>query len=354
MDAHQPHHVDRLRVGRRQRLVGLPGDELRKLRDEVVQRENARLVEAPRLVDELPQVGQFPLAQELGQQHGVVPGPRQRLLEQPGDGHAVLHRPQARPASRRRTRTRWACSAPNSARQFLGQQPCRQTLRMIAPARRASRPTARTAGSASAPDQAHLVVRIGQRPQQVHHVVDFLLGIKGMAADQVIVDSPAPQGLLIVRHVGQGAEQAGRCRRAARRGRPLPARPRRFLPHDFLARVQHGAEPPGDPVGLAPPLPLGRGQFRAPHPRRRRPLPLPARRPRGTRRPAGGRPACGRPAAARTAASSVPPNSSANRALTNSSTAGWLRKFSDSGSRPAAGISWRSCRKTCGSAPRKR
>ena len=92
-----------------QRLVGLPGDELGKLRDEIGQREDARPIETPRLLDQLVQVGEFPLAEKLGQQHGVVAGSPHRFLDQPGHRQSILHRPQI--AERRRRRTRHAAAA---------------------------------------------------------------------------------------------------------------------------------------------------------------------------------------------------------------------------------------------------
>ena len=64
--------------------------ELRKLRDEVREREQGRAIELPRMVDQLPQVGQLTFAQELRHQHAVVARERQRFVDQLGDWHAVL------------------------------------------------------------------------------------------------------------------------------------------------------------------------------------------------------------------------------------------------------------------------
>ena len=44
------------------------------------------------LLDELVQVGEFALAEEFGEEHGVVAGAIERFVEQRGDRHAVFDR----------------------------------------------------------------------------------------------------------------------------------------------------------------------------------------------------------------------------------------------------------------------
>ena len=70
--------------------------------------------------------------------------------------------------------------------------------------------------------QAHLVARAIDRPQQIQQIVDFLLGVEGMSADEVIVDAVAPQGLFVVFHVRQRANSRAMspCRTARTAGWP--------------------------------------------------------------------------------------------------------------------------------------
>ena len=90
MDRHQPDDVARFGVRGRQRLVGLAGDELRELRDEVGEGEGRRTVEASGLVDELSQVGQLAFAQELRHEDGVVARAGEGFLDELCDGDPVL------------------------------------------------------------------------------------------------------------------------------------------------------------------------------------------------------------------------------------------------------------------------
>ena len=114
MNAHQPHDIDVFRMRRRQRLVGLPGDELRQPRDEVVQGQRAGLVEPAGLLDELVQIGQLPRTEEFAQENGVVAGAGEDFLQQMRNRDAVLQ------GAKRGERLGGEaspprCSAPNSA-----------------------------------------------------------------------------------------------------------------------------------------------------------------------------------------------------------------------------------------------
>jgi hypothetical protein len=154
-------------------------------------------------------------------------------------------------------------------RQRLGEEPCPQPF--LVPRKpeqglvlQAKQRAAQHAG------EAHLVVRAGQGPQQVQQVEDFLLGVEGMSADQVILDAVAPQGFFVEGHVRQRAKEDRDVARPHRADpRPAALRPRR-VGDDLLARVEQAANPAGDPLGLASPQPLlpagtGRGLFAGIH-----------------------------------------------------------------------------------------
>ena len=46
--------------------------------------------------------------------------------------------------------------------------------------------------------QGHFVARIGNRAEQIDDVEDLLLGVKGVSADEVVVDAVLPQGLFVI------------------------------------------------------------------------------------------------------------------------------------------------------------
>ena len=259
MDRHQPNHVGRFAVGGRQRFVGLPSHELRKMRDEVGQREYARAIETPRLPDQLLKVGQLTLAEELGQQDRVVSGPRQCPADQLRDRQPVLDCPKFTEHLRRELHPLPLVPA-QLGRQRLGRQPPRQSVRVSGQPKEALVEQAEQRAPQRA-GQAHFVARIFERPQQVQQVVDLLLGVEGMSADQVVVDAVAAQCLFVVVDVGKRAEQQRHVAGADFPGRRLSGLGRLLVENDLLAGVEHCANSPGDPVGLAAPqaLCLARG-----------------------------------------------------------------------------------------------
>ena len=235
-----------------QRFVGLPGDEFGKLRDEIGEAEDAGPLEAPRLFDQLVQVGQLPLAEEFGQQHGVVAGQIERSVDQLGQGQAVFGRPQRGKRGRGKLGL-----LPLRAVQFHGQwvaeQARRQSYVLRKPQQRFVQQAEHRAAKHAA--QAYLVAWAVDRPQQIQQVVNFLLGVEGVSTDEVIVDAVAAQGLFVVFHVRQGAEQQGHVARPHRphAGAAAAAFSSQTI---FSPLVEHGPDSPGDPVGLAAAEPL--------------------------------------------------------------------------------------------------
>ena len=71
--------------------------------------------------------------------------------------------------------------------------------------------------------QADFVGRAGDGAEQIQHVVDFLLGVEGVAADEVVVETVFAEGFLVQPHVAECAEQDGDVARlgAARLARCL-------------------------------------------------------------------------------------------------------------------------------------
>ena len=58
-------------------------------------------------------------------------------------------------------------------------------------------------------EQGDFVGRAFQRAEQIQQIVHFLLRVKGMAADEIIIDAVAAQGFFVIGDVGQRAEEQG-------------------------------------------------------------------------------------------------------------------------------------------------
>ena len=196
--------------------------------------------------------------------------------------------------------------------------------------------------------QAHLVARAIERSQQVQQVVDFLLGVEGVAADEIVGDLVASQGLFVVFDVRQRTEQEGEIAGTGGSGRwlarwPLRSSQTSISPESSMLRMRRAIQsasrrrsrslgPMSSEVRRGGEAEGTRGEYFGSLHLLRRCFHLPpsAFRPFFTAGPEeldGGRGADLRTTRDK-AARSLGPNSSLNRALTKSRMAGWLRKFS--------------------------
>ena len=152
--------------------------------------------------------------------------------------------------------------------QFPGEKPRRQPFLLRKPQERLVQEAEK--GTAEHAGQTHLVARAIDRPQQVQQIVDFLLGVEGVSADEVIVDAVAPQGIFVIFHVRQGAKQQGDVALLDWPDRRPAGLGRLFVPDHLFPGVEHGADAAGDPIGFAPAEPLARchvvAGFRSPLP----------------------------------------------------------------------------------------
>ena len=91
----------------------------------------------------------------------------------------------------------------------------------------------------------------GQRSQQIHDVVNFLLGVKRMAADQIIIDAVFPQRFFIMLHVGKSAKQYRNV--TLLNGPRDPLLSVRFHGDPWFHLIDHAANSPGDEIGFLSP-----------------------------------------------------------------------------------------------------
>ena len=249
MNGHQPHDVRVFRERRGQRFLRLPRHVLRQLGDEVGQPERPAALETARLLDHLPQIRQFALAEEFRQQRGIVTGQRHRPLDQLANPQPVLTIAQLH---NRRGGERHALPliVGDLGRLLLGKQARGQTIGVLCQpkqrfVRKREQSTAQCAG------QADFVARTDQRSQQVQKVEDLLLGVEGVAADQVVVNPVTPQRLLVQLDVRQRAKQDGDVAGLDRARLQLARAFGIGRADERLAVVEHRANASGDPIGLA-------------------------------------------------------------------------------------------------------
>ena len=202
MDRHQPDHVGRFRARRGKRLFRRLGDELSELRDKAAQVDDARIGRAG-LLEQLVQIGELALAEKFAEHHGVITGAIERLAEQRGDRDAVLHGAEMRERVGRRSRFARALR-PTVAAAAFGEEPGVEAAGGI------DEPEQRFIGqcekrAAQHAGQAHFVGGAGHRTEQVEHIVDFLLSVKRVAADEVVIEAR-----------GRGALPRTAARRSAR------------------------------------------------------------------------------------------------------------------------------------------
>ena len=195
VDGHQPHDVLDSGSTGGGGLFRLVGDELRQLIDEIRQREDARLIKRPGLIDQFAQVGQLPLAEEFCQQQRVIAGGR-ALANQARDRQTILQLLQSCERVAANVTFRRSASVSCGGRIARAKAPppdrrvlCKPEERFVGQ---------REEGAPQHAGQADQVARAIQKPQQVQQVEDFLLAIKRASSDQVVRNVIASQRLLVM------------------------------------------------------------------------------------------------------------------------------------------------------------
>ena len=192
----------------RERFLGLAGDELGELGDEAGEIERAAAVGGAGLFHEFLQVGEFAVAEEFGQERGVVAGAGECFAEERGDRDRGLCG-CGEAASVWAAATTLIRSSVESCVRWIGGEEAvvERAAGFDEPVQRFI--GERKEGAAEDAGEADFVGRAGDGAEQIEDVEDFLLGVKGVAADDVVVEAIVAEGGFVDVDVAQRAEQDG-------------------------------------------------------------------------------------------------------------------------------------------------